>query len=200
MVANVDLIRAKLVGISERVLQTRGASPFVTQRHSRVRRRDRFKRYGPGRPRAGAIQWQIKEPVGTGQLERTSDESKTLQPQALVVEDNTLVAETIADGLSTLGYAPIEIVSTANAALEAVLNEDVNLAVLETAVRGHSTEVVMEALDSKDIAHVVTYSDSCHRAPGHAPYLRKPFGFCQLKDAVTQAIEQASVRSWNRRY
>ncbi|MBB6245135.1 hypothetical protein [Rhodanobacter sp. A1T4] len=118
--------------------------------------------------------------------------------KALVVEDNPLVAETIADGLSAIGYAPVESVSSVKSALNAVNDQDVDLAVLETDVRGHSTEPVLDALDSKDIAHIVASSDGCNPLPGHAPYLQKPFGFSQLKSAVDQAREQASVRSWDR--
>jgi DNA-binding response OmpR family regulator len=119
-------------------------------------------------------------------------------PVALIVEDNHLVAETLADGLSALGYASVETVSTVKGALDAVGNENVALAVLETDVRGHSTEPVLDALDASDVAHVVASSDGCNPLPGHAPYLQKPFGFSQLKSAVDQAREQASIRSWNR--
>jgi len=119
-------------------------------------------------------------------------------PSALVVEDNTMVAETIADGLSAMGYASVETVSSVKAALNAVGEEDIDLAVLETEVRGKSTESVLVALDATDIAHVVTSTDGCNSLPGHAPYLQKPFGLSQLRSAVSQARDQASVRSWNR--
>jgi len=119
-------------------------------------------------------------------------------PSALVVEDNTLVAETIADGLSVMGYARVETVSSVKAALKVIGEENIDLAVLETDVRGHSTEPVLDALDATDVAHVVASSDGCNPLPGHAPYLQKPFGLSQLKSAVSQARNQASVRSWNR--
>lgn len=120
-------------------------------------------------------------------------------PQAaLVVEDNLLVAETIADGLNAIGCAPVECVTSVNAALKAVNDHAVDIAVLETDVKGQSTEPVLDALDSKDIAHVVASLDGCNPLPGHAPYLQKPFGFSELKTAVSQARQQASVRSWNR--
>lgn len=119
-------------------------------------------------------------------------------PSALVVEDNLLVAETIADGLSAIGYAPVETVGSVKAALDAVDEENIDLAVLETDVRGHSAEPVLDALDAKGVAHIVASTDGCNPLPGHAPYLQKPFGFSQLKSAVDQAREQAAVRSWNR--
>jgi CheY-like chemotaxis protein len=121
-----------------------------------------------------------------------------LPQSALVVEDNRLVAETIADGLSAMGYFPVETVSSVNEALEAVDNENIFLAVVETDVGGDSTEPVLNALDAKDVAHVVASWDGCKPLPGHAPYLQKPFGFHQLKSAVEQATHQASIRSWNR--
>lgn len=117
---------------------------------------------------------------------------------ALIVEDNALVAETIADGLIAIGCESVECVSSVNAALKAVDNHDVDIAVVETDVRGQSTEPVLAALDAKDIAHVVASLDGCNPLPGHAPYLQKPFGFAELKAAVGQAREQASVRLWNR--
>jgi DNA-binding response OmpR family regulator len=119
-------------------------------------------------------------------------------PSALVVVDNPLLAETVADGLSAIGYAAVKSVDSVKAALDAVDGENIDLAVLETDVRGHSTEPVLVALNSKDIAHVVASFDGCNSLPGQAPYLQKPFGFSQLKSAVSQAREQASVRSWNR--
>lgn len=119
-------------------------------------------------------------------------------PSALVVEDNSLVAETIADGLTAIGYTSVETVGSLKAALDAVNSENIDLAVIETDVRGHSTEPVLNALDAKDVAHVVASSHGCNPLPGHAPYLQKPFGLNQLKSAVDQARHQASIRSWNR--
>jgi CheY-like chemotaxis protein len=121
-----------------------------------------------------------------------------VSPSALVVEDNALVAETIAEGLTAIGYASVETVSSVNAALDALNTENIDLAVVETDVRGHSTESVLDALDAKDVAHVVASSEGCNPLPGHAPYLQKPFGFDQLKSAVDQARHLASIRSWKR--
>ena len=132
----------------------------------------------------------------------TTDKSlirQELPPHAaLVVEDNLLVAEAIADGLVAIGYATVATAGSVNAALDVVDREDIELAVIETDVRGDSTEPVLNALDAKDVAHVVASSHGCNPLPGHAPYLQKPFGFNQLKSAVDQARHQASIRSWNR--
>ena len=116
---------------------------------------------------------------------------------ALVVEDNALVAETIADGLTAMGCESVECVTSVRAALNAVSHHDVDIAVVETDVRGQSTEPVLDALDAKDVAHVIASHDACNRLPGNAPYLQKPFGFVELRDAVSQAQQLASIRSWN---
>ena len=117
---------------------------------------------------------------------------------ALVVEDNLLVAEAIADGLTAIGYNSVETAGSVNAALDVVDKENIELAVIETDVRGASTEPVLNALDGKDVAHVVASSYGCNPLPGHAPYLQKPFGLNQLRSAVDQARHLASIRSWNR--
>ena len=117
---------------------------------------------------------------------------------ALVVESNKLVAETIVDALSDIGYEPVETASSIQAALDIVDEENIDLAILETDVRGHSTEPVLIALDAKDIAHVVASSEGCVQLPWRAPYLQKPFGLSELKAAVSHAHALASVRSWNR--
>lgn len=129
---------------------------------------------------------------------KPSDGEKIAPPEALVVEDNMLVAETIADGLEALGYSPVKTVSTVKSALDVVGNEPIDLAVLETDVRGHSTETVIEALDAKGIAHVVASSDGRNPLSSQAPYLQKPFSFSQLKSAVTKALKQASAHLLNR--
>ncbi|WP_458070861.1 hypothetical protein [Rhodanobacter sp. BL-MT-08] len=127
--------------------------------------------------------------------DKPSNGEKRPPPEALVVvEDNVLVAETIADGLEALGYSPVETVSTVKGALDAVRNNPIDLAVLETDVRGHSTEAVLEALDARDIAHVVASTDDRNTLPSKAPYLLKPFSFYQLKNVVTKALKQASAR------
>jgi DNA-binding NtrC family response regulator len=121
-----------------------------------------------------------------------------LPPTALVVEENALLAETIADGLGRLVSTPVASVTSISAALDVIETQDVQMAVVDTSVRGQSTEVVLNLLDATDIPHVVASFDGCIRLPGHAPYLQKPFSFYQLKAAVAQAREQAAVRSWNR--
>lgn len=98
-------------------------------------------------------------------------------PVALIVEDNHLVAETLADGLTTLGYAVVETTNTVKGALDAVSGKNVVLAVLETDVRGQSTEPVLEALDESDVAHVVASSDGCNPLPGHAHIFRSRLAF-----------------------
>lgn len=129
---------------------------------------------------------------------RPLGQQEDVSPSALVVEDNALVAEAIADGLTAIGYATVETAGSVSAALYAVDKENIELAVIETDVRGDSTEPVLNALDAKDVAHVVASSNGCNPLPGHAPYLQKPFGLNQLKSAVDQARHLASIRSWNR--
>jgi DNA-binding response OmpR family regulator len=118
---------------------------------------------------------------------------------ALVVEDDSLLAETIADGLEELGCSPVLRVTSITSALKVIENDDIRLAVVDTEVRGLSTEPVLERLDASDVAHVVASYDNCKSLPGHAPYLQKPFGFFQLKVAVMHAREMASVRAWSRK-
>ncbi|WP_458070808.1 hypothetical protein [Rhodanobacter sp. BL-MT-08] len=127
------------------------------------------------------------------------DAEKLAPPKALVVEDNMLVAETIADGLEVLGYSPVETVSTVKGALDSVADEPIELAVLETDVRGHSTEAVLEALDAKDVAHVIASTESCDALSTEGTYLQKPFSFFQLKNAVAKAARQVSQRISNRK-
>lgn len=119
-------------------------------------------------------------------------------PSALVVEDNPFVAETIADGLHKIGYGSVETVSSVDAALNTVSEEKLDVAVVEIDVKGGSTEPVLDALDAKNVAHVVASCHPCNPLPGDAPYLQKPFGLGELRSAVDQARYQASIRSWKR--
>ncbi|MBB6186195.1 hypothetical protein [Rhodanobacter sp. MP7CTX1] len=116
---------------------------------------------------------------------------------ALVVEDNKLVAETIADGLTAMGCESVECVTSVKAALKAVDEHDVDIAVVEAKVRGQSTEPVLDALNANDVAHVVASHEAPNPLPQHAPYLQKPFGLPALKDAVSRAQQLMSVRSWD---
>jgi len=119
---------------------------------------------------------------------------------ALVVEDNALVAETIADGLGELGYSTVKTVGSVEKAINVVSRDLVDMAIVETSVGSRSTQPVLDALGANNTAHVVVATSTWFGSrPTNVPYLEKPFGFYQLRTAVNDARDQASIRSRNRR-
>ena len=110
----------------------------------------------------------------------------------LVLEDEHLVAESIADGLAASGAVVAGPFSAANDALAWLSNgHSINAAVLDVRLRGHTCFKVAEALASNDVPIVFATAIEPSEIPAQfsaAPVVPKPSGIKELLNALAEQL------------
>jgi CheY-like chemotaxis protein len=121
-----------------------------------------------------------------------------VSPRVLVVEDESLIAMLVEDGLETLGYEVVGPVGTVDAALRIVEQTPFDLALLDINLGGKQSFPIAEALESRGIPYVfLTGYDrsSLPLAFQHRFGLQKPFRMSALQQALEKL--QGSGRGGN---
>ncbi|AOA72968.1 response regulator [Stenotrophomonas rhizophila] len=121
-----------------------------------------------------------------------------MSPRVLVVEDESLIAMLVEDGLETLGYEVVGPVGTVDAALRIVEQTPFDLALLDINLGGKQSFPIAEALESRGIPYVfLTGYDrsSLPLAFQHRFGLQKPFRMSALQQALEKL--QGSKRGGN---
>jgi len=121
-----------------------------------------------------------------------------VSPRVLVVEDESLIAMLVEDGLETLGYEVVGPVGTVDAALRIVEKTPFDLALLDINLGGKQSFPIAEALESRGIPYVfLTGYDrsSLPLAFQHRFGLQKPFRMSALQQALEKL--QGSKRGGN---
>lgn len=121
-----------------------------------------------------------------------------MSPRVLVVEDESLIAMLVEDGLETLGYEVVGPVGTVDAALRIVEQTPFDLALLDINLGGKQSFPIAEALESRGIPYVfLTGYDrsSLPLAFQHRFGLQKPFRMSALQQALKKL--QGSKRGGN---
>ena len=121
-----------------------------------------------------------------------------MSPRVLVVEDESLIAMLVEDGLETLGYEVVGPVGTVDAALRLVEQTPFDLALLDINLGGKQSFPIAEALESRGIPYVfLTGYDrsSLPLAFQHRFGLQKPFRMSALQQALEKL--QGSKRGGN---
>lgn len=115
-----------------------------------------------------------------------------MSPRVLVVEDESLIAMLVEDGLETLGYEVVGPVGTVDAALRIVEQTPFDLALLDINLGGKQSFPIAEALESRGIPYVfLTGYDrsSLPLAFQHRFGLQKPFRMSALNSALKRLQE-----------
>jgi CheY-like chemotaxis protein len=121
-----------------------------------------------------------------------------VSPRVLVVEDESLIAMLVEDGLETLGYEVVGPVGTVDAALRIVEQTPFDLALLDINLGGKQSFPIAEALEARGIPYVfLTGYDrsSLPLAFQHRFGLQKPFRMSALQQALENL--QGSKRGGN---
>lgn len=110
-----------------------------------------------------------------------------MSPRVLVVEDESLIAMLVEDGLETLGYEVVGPVGTVDAALRIVEQMQFDLALLDINLGGKQSFPIAEALEARGIPYVfLTGYDKSSLPPAfqHRFGLQKPFRMSALRQAL----------------
>ncbi len=121
--------------------------------------------------------------------------------RVLIVEDESLVALEAEMGLEQLGYEVLGVAVDVQAALEAAIDGQCDVVVLDLSLDGCRADPIADALDRSAIPFIVAsgtpIDDSMPRAVRCAPRVPKPYGAEDLHRAIVALIEAepATARS-----
>jgi CheY-like chemotaxis protein len=116
--------------------------------------------------------------------------------RVLVVEDEELLVGLLEDQLQDLGCGATVTARRLEEALEKAQSADVDVAVLDLSLAGHSSTPVARVLAARDIPFVVATGFSHVDMPdglGDRPVLRKPFRQVQLASALIEAADRSNT-------
>ena len=126
-----------------------------------------------------------------------------MRPKILVVEDESIIAESLRRSLETSGYDVPATCSTAEGAIEAVRTTAPDLVLMDIRLKGekdgiYAARIVSEGFDVP-VIYVTAYGDDAvlERAKRTKPagYLLKPFRGDELKVAIETALYRHMIES-----
>lgn len=125
------------------------------------------------------------------------------EPRALIVEDETLIAEELAERLSRLGFSVIAAVDTAEEGIAIATRERPDLILMDIRLKGEKDglQAAKEIRQQVDvpIVYVTAYSDrlTVDRVKGteHDGYILKPFHRRDLQSTISVAIQRHAIRA-----
>ena len=123
-------------------------------------------------------------------------------PRALIVEDETLIAEELRERLSRLGFAVIAAVGSADEGIAIATKERSDLVLMDIRLKGEKdgVQAAQEIREQVDvpIVYLTAYSDqlTVDRAKGseHDGFLLKPFRGRELQATIDVAMRRHALR------
>jgi CheY-like chemotaxis protein len=124
-------------------------------------------------------------------------------PRALIVEDETLIAEELKERLSRLGFSIIAAVDSAEEGIAIATQERPDLILMDIRLKGEKDGVqaaqeIRQQIDVP-IVYVTAYSDrlTVDRAKGteHDAYVLKPFHRRELQSTIEVAMQRHALRA-----
>ncbi|MFW3174419.1 response regulator [Xanthomonas phaseoli] len=116
--------------------------------------------------------------------------------RVLLVEDESLVAMLLEDCLAELGYEVAATVADVDAALQAVQEGNLDLALLDINLGGTLSFPIAEELDARGVPYIFVTGYAQGGIPEkyrHRHGLQKPFHFRDLKHALS-LLQQRSAK------
>lgn len=125
----------------------------------------------------------------------------TYQPRALVVEDETLIAEELTDRLERFGFSVIAAVDTADEGIEIATSQRPDLVLMDIRLKGEKdgVQAATEIRQRVDIPviYLTAYSDriTLDRAKNTNPYgyVLKPFHERELQVTIELAMHRYAL-------
>jgi len=127
-------------------------------------------------------------------------------PRALIVEDETLIAEELRERLSRLGFSVIATVDSAEEGIAIATREHPDLVLMDIRLKGEKdgVQAAQEIRQQVDvpIVYLTAYSDrlTVDRAKGteHDAYILKPFHRSELQSTIEVAMQRHAIRVRNK--
>lgn len=125
------------------------------------------------------------------------------EPRALIVEDESLIAEELRDRLSRLGFTIIATVDSAEEGVAIATRDQPDLVLMDIRLRGKKDGVqaakeIREHFDVP-IVYVTAYSDRLTIAKikesEYDGYILKPFHSRELQSTIEVALERHAIRA-----
>jgi DNA-binding response OmpR family regulator len=125
------------------------------------------------------------------------------EPRALIVEDETLVAEELGERLSRLGFSVIATVDSAEEGIAIATRERPDLVLMDIRLKGkkdgvQAAQEIREQVDVP-IVYLTAYSDqlTVDRAKGseHDGFILKPFRGRELQATIDVAMRRHALRA-----
>jgi DNA-binding response OmpR family regulator len=125
------------------------------------------------------------------------------EPRALIVEDETLIAEELRERLSRLGFSVIAAVDSADEGIAIATRERPDLVLMDIRLRGEKdgVQAAQEIRQQVDlpIIYLTAYSDwmTVHRAKTteHDGFILKPFHRRELQSTIEVAMQRHAIRT-----
>ena len=125
------------------------------------------------------------------------------EPRALIVEDESLIAEELTERLMRLGFSVIAAVDSAEEGIAIATRDRPDLVLMDIRLKGDKdgVQAAKEIRRQVDvpIVYVTAYSDrlTVEQAKGseHDGYILKPFHARELESTVDVAIQRHALRS-----
>ncbi|SRR6266496_2050059 len=130
-----------------------------------------------------------------------SEKRQHKQPTALVVEDETLIAEELSERLTRMGFSVVAAVDSADEAIQAAVREQPDLVLMDIGLKGESDGIHAAAeirkLVNSPVIYVTAYSDqvTLNRVKETEPYgyVLKPFHERELQVTIELAMHRHAV-------
>jgi DNA-binding response OmpR family regulator len=125
------------------------------------------------------------------------------EPRALIVEDETLIAEELKERLSRLGFSVIAAVDTADEGIAIATREQPDLVLMDIRLRGEKDGIdaakeIRQQIDVP-IVYLTAYSDRLTvdrvRESEHDAFLLKPFQKRELESTIEIAMQRYALRA-----
>ena len=124
-------------------------------------------------------------------------------PRALIVEDESLIAEELEERLSRLGFSVIAAVDSADEAIAIAIRDRPDLILMDIRLKGgkDGVQAAIEIRRQVDvpIVYVTAYSDQRTvnqvRESDHDGYLLKPFRARELRSTIEVAMQRHAIRT-----
>jgi len=125
------------------------------------------------------------------------------QPRALIVEDEALIADELAERLASLGFSVIAAVDSAEEGIAIATRDRPDLVLMDIRLKGEKdgVEAAKEIRQQVDvpIVYVTAYSDRLTveqaKRSEHDGYILKPFQARELESTVDVAMQRHALRS-----
>lgn len=130
-------------------------------------------------------------------------EHSSPEPRALIIEDETLIAEELKERLARLGFCVIAAVDTAEEGIAIATRERPDLVLMDIRLKGEKdgVQAAKEIRQQVDvpIVYVTAYSDqrtvAGAKSTEHDGYILKPFHRRDLQSTIEVAMQRHALRA-----